>query len=212
MKLHLEHVLSHFGRRRPNESRVNARIESKGWKNNVPSAARIITKWKPSGPIEIAMDSEHIEQLIYSQRWQGLTVMSTLEQGKRVIATRDFQPGEVVCDYHGRVVTAKEGRTIHKTTRLLFYKNCKGISMCIDAHLPKRDCHLEKETFGRLINHSRNHLNLRHRAYRMNYNGEVKDVILFIASKSISVNDELLFDYSVQRKSFNGECLKLCWF
>ncbi len=56
--------------------------------------------------------------------------------------------------------------------------------MCIDAHLPQCDCHLGKETIGRLINHSRRRSNL----HVMNCNGEVEDIILFIGSQTTWTN------------------------
>ncbi len=61
--------------------------------------------------------------------------------------------------------------------------------MCIDAHLPQCDCHLGKETFGRLINPSRRRSN----QHVVNCNGEVEDVILFIASQTTWTNFELFF-------------------
>ncbi|XP_072563857.1 uncharacterized protein [Paramormyrops kingsleyae] len=54
MKLRVKHVLSHFGRREPTESRVNAWIKKQGWKSNVPSAASILKDWKPTGSVKTA--------------------------------------------------------------------------------------------------------------------------------------------------------------
>uniref|UniRef100_A0AAR2J544 Uncharacterized protein n=1 Tax=Pygocentrus nattereri TaxID=42514 RepID=A0AAR2J544_PYGNA len=53
----VQHVLEHFARRLPSESRVKAWIEKQGWSANLPDAASIVQQWKPSGGIDVAMDS-----------------------------------------------------------------------------------------------------------------------------------------------------------
>ena len=101
-------------------------------------------------------------------------------KGKGVVATRRCQTGEVVCDYHGRVITAKEGQSIHQSTSeeetgyMFFFTNHKGQPMCIDAHSAICQCHPDMQTVGRFINHSKSRANLKTRSYA----GEDKDVIL----------------------------------
>lgn len=134
-------------------------------------------------------------------------------KGKGVVATRRFQTGEVVCDYHGRVITAKEGHAIHQNTSeeetgyMFFYTNQEGQPMCIDAHSAFCECHPEMQTVGRFINHSQKKANLKPRFYA----GDDKEVILFLATRDIEVNEELLFHYGVGKKSFRGEGLDLSW-
>ncbi|XP_072563858.1 uncharacterized protein [Paramormyrops kingsleyae] len=217
MKLRVKHVLSHFGRREPTESRVSAWIKKQGWKSNVPSAARILKDWKPTGSVKTAMDSRRIQKLITTQKWKGLVVVDIVGKGKSVCTTRHFQAGEVVCDYHGRVVTATEGWQIHQATTeeqtgyMFFFKNSKNNHMCIDAHAPQCECHPKKQTFGRLINHSRKKANIRPRLYTMEMDGKEQDVILFLAQGKIDLGEELRFDFGVERKSFRGEGLDLFW-
>ncbi|XP_065151081.2 uncharacterized protein [Paramisgurnus dabryanus] len=217
MKLRVRHVISHFGRRLPSENRVSSWIVKQDWKSNIPTPARIINEWKPSGLVETVMDLKSIRRLVRSQKWKGLAIADIEDKGKGIIVTRCFQAGEVVCDYHGRVVTAKEGQQIHRNTSedetgyMFFYENSKDQNMCIDAHLAFCECHQDKETFGRLINHSRKRANLWPRVYTVESDGEERDVILFIASRNIDVSEELLFDYGVQKKSFRGEGLDLFW-
>ncbi|XP_055038962.2 uncharacterized protein [Misgurnus anguillicaudatus] len=217
MKLRVQHVISHFGRRLPSENRVSSWILKQDWKSNIPTPARIINEWKPSGLVETAMDLKSIRRLVRSQKWKGLAIADIEAKGKGIIVTRFFQAGEVVCDYHGRVVTAKEGLQIHHNTSeeetgfMFFYENSKDQHMCIDAHSAYCECHPDKETFGRLINHSRKRANLQPRSYTVESDGKERDVILFIASRNIDVNEELLFDYGMQKKSFRGEGLDLCW-
>lgn len=134
-------------------------------------------------------------------------------KGKGVVTTRRFQAGEVVCDYHGRVITAKEGHSIHQSTSeeetgyMFFFKNQRGQPMCIDAHATVCECHPERETVGRFINHSQSNANLKPRSYVV----DGRDVILFLATRDIEVNEELLFHYGVGKKSFRGVGLDLSW-
>ncbi|XP_034551720.1 uncharacterized protein LOC117821497 isoform X2 [Notolabrus celidotus] len=207
MRLRVQHVLAYFCRRRPTESRVRAWIAKQGWKSNLPTAANIIREWKPSGYEDMVMDSKQIQKLTSSQKWRGLHVSDIEGKGKGVIATRIFRTGEVVCDYHGRVITAKRGKDIHRniseegTGYMFFYRNTKGQPMCIDAHSVFCECHPEQETVGRFINHSKSAANLRSRLYTVDTDGEERDVILFLATRDIEANEELLFHYGTDRKS-----------
>ena len=106
------------------------------------------------------------------------------------------------------MITAKEGHHIHKNTSeeetgyMFFYTNQKGQPMCIDAHSAFCECHPEKQTVGRFIKHSKAKANLRPRFYAVDTDGEEKEVILFLATRNIEVNEELMFHY---KKSFRGE-------
>ncbi|XP_038583408.1 uncharacterized protein LOC119909307 isoform X2 [Micropterus salmoides] len=216
MKLRVQHVLSYFCRRLPTEHRVRSWIAKQGWKSNIPNAAQIVKDWKPSGSVDTIMDSRQIQKFTQSQKWRGLQVTET-DKGTGVIATRVFQTGEVVCDYHGRVITEQEGKDIQgspseeETRNMFFYTDNKGQPMCIDAHSSSCECHPEQQTVGRLINHSKRKDNLRPRLYTVDIDGEEKDVILFLAKKNIQVNGELLFNYGAQKSSFRGKGLDLNW-
>ncbi|XP_028296775.1 N-lysine methyltransferase KMT5A-B-like [Gouania willdenowi] len=201
MKLRNQHVLAYFSRRPPAESRVASWLTKQGWKSNIPSAASIVKEWKPSGCENTVMDSSQIRKMTRTQKWKGLLVTDVEGKGKGVVATRRFQVGEVICDYHGRAITAKEGKDIHVNTSeeetgyMFFYKDKRGC--CMDANTEYCECHPEMQTVGRHINHAGEGANLKTRLYTVDTDGEEKDVILFIASKHIEVNEELLFDYGV---------------
>ncbi|XP_048859831.1 uncharacterized protein LOC125727149 [Brienomyrus brachyistius] len=214
MRMRVRHVLSHFGRRQPTESRVDAWIRKQGWRNNVPSAASVLKDWRPVGSVDTAIDCHHVQNLVRRQKWKGLVVVDIAGKGKGVCATRQFQAGEVVCDYHGPVVTATEGQRIHESTKeeesgyMFFFRNSQGIHKCVDAHSPECNCHPGIQTLGRLVNHSRKKANLRPRLYST---PEGQDIILLLSVRKINVGEELLFDYGVQRTSFRGEGLELSW-
>ncbi|KAF4094051.1 hypothetical protein AMELA_G00009060 [Ameiurus melas] len=214
MKLRKLHIHLHFRPRLPSEEKVSKWISDQGWRSNIPSAAQFVTEWKPHGSVDTALDAKQIRRLTRTQRWKGLVVMEDGGKGKGVVATRRFLAGEVVCDYHGQVVTASEEHSTHSTVtvedgvNMFFFENMNGKAMCIDAHSPCCECHPDRQTFGRFINHSRKRCNLRPRAYTLQ-NGE--DIIIFLATKNIKENEELLFDYGVEGKSFVGKGLDLLW-
>ncbi|XP_042264220.1 N-lysine methyltransferase KMT5A-like [Thunnus maccoyii] len=213
MKLRVRHVLAYFCRRLPTEKQVGIWIVKQGWTSNFPNAANIIKEWKPSGSVDMVMDSKHIQTFTSSQKWRGLLVADVEGKGKGVIATRRFQSGEVVCDYHGRVITAKEGHHIQKniseeeTVYMFFYRNQKGQPMCIDAHSALCECHPKKQTVGKFINYSKAAANLRPKSYNVTIDGEENEGIIFLATRNIEVNEELLFNYE---KSFCGDA-GLAW-
>uniref|UniRef100_A0A3B1IDY1 Si:dkeyp-87d1.1 n=1 Tax=Astyanax mexicanus TaxID=7994 RepID=A0A3B1IDY1_ASTMX len=211
-QLRVQHVL-HFGRRQPSESRVRSWIEKQGWTANVPDAALVVKAWKPSGRVDTAMESHSMQKYIKKQKWKGLVAVPEEGKGRGVVATRAFQIGEVICDYHGKVVSRKVGIETHKSTigmesgYMFFYKDKNDQSKCVDAHLEECECHPGKQTIGRLINHSSKRANVRPRLYSL----DDRDVILFIAQKGIKVNEEILYNYGVSKKSFAGEGLDLDW-
>ncbi|KAA8595349.1 hypothetical protein FQN60_012484 [Etheostoma spectabile] len=57
--------------------------------------------------------------------------MDVQGKGKGVITTRPFLKNEVVCDYHGHVVTRAEGKIIHKKSNkgemgfMFFFKDAE---------------------------------------------------------------------------------------
>ncbi|KAI9531480.1 hypothetical protein NQZ68_040487 [Dissostichus eleginoides] len=208
---------SMFRRRMPSERRVDSCIKKQDWKSNTPTAKSILPFWKPSGSVGDAMNEGRICKLIENQKWKGLLVTDVGKKGKGVIATRIFQAGEVVCDYHGKVVRGKEGQETQSNTvdeetgYMFFFSDGHGKRMCIDAHSPFCECHPGRTTFGRLINHSSKKDNLRPRRYSVDVGGHQKQVILLLSTTVIKVDEELLFNYGVNKKSHRGEGLDLDW-
>ncbi|XP_073687795.1 uncharacterized protein [Garra rufa] len=106
LKLSEQHVLEHFGRRRPSQSKMEAWVEKQGWSANVPQASVILQKWTPFGSLDSAPDSDFVGRMIRGQGWKGLTVRDVPERGcAAVLAKRDFQKGEVIFYYHGQLVS-----------------------------------------------------------------------------------------------------------
>ncbi|KAL1277002.1 hypothetical protein QQF64_023675 [Cirrhinus molitorella] len=105
----------HFGRRQLSESKLEAWIERQGWASNVPQASIILKNWTPFGTIDSASDGDSLPNA-HSTEMEGLTVRDVPERGCGVLAKRDFQQGEVVCDYHGQQISRKEGLAIHASS------------------------------------------------------------------------------------------------
>ncbi len=133
-----------------------------------------------------------------------------------VIATRMFKKNQVVCDYHGEEVSKQEGERRLETltgeqSYLFFFKGKGGEPLCIDAQKFPCDCHPDKDTFGRRMNHSRRRNNVRPRRVSLNCPEGPRECVLFFALRDIAVNEELLWDYGVRRGSFRGEGRYLPW-
>ncbi|KAI2644316.1 N-lysine methyltransferase KMT5A-A [Labeo rohita] len=102
-------VLDTFGPRQPSESKVHSWIEKQGWMENVPDAAEVVKDWKPSRSIQAPTDSKWIRRMSRRQCWKGLQLMDREGKGLRVVTSRPFACGEVICDFHGRLISRDEG-------------------------------------------------------------------------------------------------------
>ncbi|XP_060756673.1 uncharacterized protein LOC132867684 [Neoarius graeffei] len=217
-EMRVEHTRSQFSRRKPTKERVDAWVKKQGWKMMTAEISdEVLKNWKPSGSEDCIMDNTQIQKLVQTQQWRGLHITEFEGKGRGIITTRIFEAGEVLCDCHGTVVTFSEGQKIHRnntereTGYVFFFKNKKGESMCIDAHSDTCDCHPGMQTIGRLINHSKKKANIKPKYFSVKINGEERDVILFLATRTLLVNEEVLFDYGINRKSFGGEGRDLDW-
>ncbi len=132
-----------------------------------------------------------------------------------MVATRPFSKGDIICDYHGKIIPAAEGRAmiegIHGQPGYMFsFKDGKR-DLCVDAQTFPCECHPEADTVGRRINHSSKMPNAKPFHCILKVNGQGKDVVLFKAMNDIEVDTQIKFDYGVRRASFRGEGLDLAW-
>ena len=127
-----------------------------------------------------------------------------------------FSKGEVVCDYHGRLISEAEGKAMMEEQQggmcyLFFFESKGGARCCVDAQTFPCQCHPDGDTFGRRVNHSAKAFNLKPEVHVLNFADGPRDTILLVATKDIGCNEELKFDYGVRRKSFRGEGMDLDW-
>lgn len=127
-----------------------------------------------------------------------------------------FSRGDIVCDYHGKLISEAEGKMMMEQHTggmgyLLFFKAKGGVPMCIDAQTFPCECHPQKDTYGRRMNHSQKQSNIKPVRFCLNFSDGPRETVLFLATKDIKVSEELLWDYGVRRRSFRGEGIDLEW-
>ncbi|KAA0720553.1 hypothetical protein E1301_Tti019683 [Triplophysa tibetana] len=194
----VEYLLSNFTHRRPTAATVTRLIDMEGWKANYPKPEEIERMWKPAPKVTIENDRLLIK-CVSEQTWPGLAIKDFgPEQGQGVVASRPFLKGEIVCDYHGKVITAAEGRAmmegIHDEDGYMFFFKAGQHDLCIDAQTFPCECHPVADTIGRRIIHSSKRPNLKPFQCVLNINGGDSFLILFRALQDISVDTQLKFD------------------
>ncbi|XDV33061.1 hypothetical protein PO909_003637 [Leuciscus waleckii] len=200
------HLLGYFGTHRPSAGKVARLISAEGWSGNCPRLHEIVEAWKPPSRSRVETNPLIIRH-VTEQSWTGIAIKD-FGPPKGVIATQHYSKGNVVCDYHGRIITAAEGKAILSRLRdeagYQFFFDSPSGKMCMDAQTFPCACHPGKDTYGRRINHSG-------KSSELKLGDNVSDVILFRATRDIPVDTEFFWDYGVNRKSFRGEGLELEW-
>lgn len=141
-------------------------------------------------------EKKHLDELITKGIEEGMEVQYIEGKGRGVFATRLFQKGEYVVEYHGdllQITDAKKREAEYAqnpaTGCYMYYFQYLCKTYCVDA---------TKETgrMGRLINHSKNG-NCQTKLHDIN---GVPHLIL-IASRDIDEGEELLYDYGDRSKA-----------
>ena len=86
---------------------------------------------------------EKIAALSGSQAWDGLQVVTDLPgRGRGVKVTRAFVHNEVVCDYHGKLLTNKQGKEKYQNSEeqamgymFTFHSRGMAATLLFTAHL-----------------------------------------------------------------------------
>ncbi|XP_005989009.3 N-lysine methyltransferase KMT5A [Latimeria chalumnae] len=141
-------------------------------------------------------EKKKIDELIINGKEEGMKVDIIDGKGRGVLATRSFQKGEFVVEYHGdliEITDAKKRETLYaqdpSTGCYMYYFQYLSKTYCVDA---------TKETsrLGRLINHSKTG-NCQTKLHDTN---GVPHLIL-VASRDIEAGEELLYDYGDRSKA-----------
>ncbi|XP_070845792.1 N-lysine methyltransferase KMT5A-A [Chaetodon trifascialis] len=141
-------------------------------------------------------EKKHIDDLITNGIEEGMEVQHIEGKGRAVFATRCFQKGEYVVEYHGdllQITDAKKREAEYAqnpaTGCYMYYFQYLCKTYCVDA---------TKETgrMGRLINHSKNG----------NCQTKLHDIsgvphLILVASRDIDEGEELLYDYGDRSKA-----------
>ncbi|XP_059850533.1 N-lysine methyltransferase KMT5A-like isoform X1 [Hypanus sabinus] len=137
-----------------------------------------------------------IDELIQTGKEEGMKVSMIDGKGRGVVATKPFQRGEFVVEYHGDLIEfadAKSRETEYaqdpSTGCYMYYFQYLSKTYCVDA---------TKETtrLGRLINHSKNG-NCQTKLHDM----DGKPHLILVASRDIKDGEELLYDYGDRSKA-----------
>uniref|UniRef100_A0A8C6TFC3 [histone H4]-lysine(20) N-methyltransferase n=1 Tax=Neogobius melanostomus TaxID=47308 RepID=A0A8C6TFC3_9GOBI len=137
-----------------------------------------------------------IDDLITNGIEEGMEVQQIEGKGRAVFATRSFQKGEYVVEYHGdllQITDAKKREAEYAqnpaTGCYMYYFQYLCKTFCVDATR-------ETGRMGRLINHSKNG-NCQTKLHDIN---GVPHLIL-VASRNIEEGEELLYDYGDRSKA-----------
>ncbi|XP_048370656.1 N-lysine methyltransferase KMT5A isoform X2 [Sphaerodactylus townsendi] len=135
-------------------------------------------------------EKKQIDELIESGKEEGMKIDFIDGKGRGVIATRHFNRGEFVVEYHGdliEITDAKKREAVYaqdpSTGCYMYYFQYLSKTYCVDA---------TKETnrLGRLINHSK----------CGNCQTKLHDIdgvphLILVALRDIKAGEELLYDY-----------------
>ncbi|KAJ8415555.1 hypothetical protein AAFF_G00425350 [Aldrovandia affinis] len=140
-------------------------------------------------------EQQHIDDLIKKGIEEGLQVKHMEEKGRGVFATRSFQKGQFVVEYHGDLLQIKDAKKREEEYALnpatgcyMYYFQYLTKTYCVDATR-------ETNRLGRLINHSKNG-NCQTKLHGI----EGKPHLILVASRDIEEGEELLYDYGDRSK------------
>uniref|UniRef100_A0A8C2PUL9 [histone H4]-lysine(20) N-methyltransferase n=1 Tax=Cyprinus carpio TaxID=7962 RepID=A0A8C2PUL9_CYPCA len=131
----------------------------------------------------------HIDDLLRNNVEEGLKVKSIEGKGRGVFADRAFQKDQFVVEYHGDLLEIADAKAREAQYAQDPATGCY-ISVCTDVDATK-----ESDRLGRLINHSKNG-NLRTKLHEIGGTPH----LIFLASRDIRADEELLYDYGDRSK------------
>lgn len=137
-----------------------------------------------------------LEEKISSNKHDGLKVVDITHKGRGVVATRPFTRGQFVVEYAGDLIelgVAKQREKNYSSNQhvgcYMYYFQHRNKNYCVDATR-------ESGLLGRLVNHSRLKPNCATKVVEVNSTPR----LILVASRDISVDEELLYDYGDRSK------------
>ncbi|KAL7405050.1 hypothetical protein ABVT39_023150 [Epinephelus coioides] len=137
----LTHSLFFFpaccGRHRPTEEKVKAIVAKEKWEKNVPNFPDVFQAWVSLLKTATEDDEAIIKSVV--EEWKRIDLKDFGEpKGKGIIATMPLSKGDVVCDYHGKLISESEGKKMMEEKQegmsyLFFFKGRLDTKLCIDA-------------------------------------------------------------------------------
>ncbi|KAL3831187.1 hypothetical protein ACJMK2_044776 [Sinanodonta woodiana] len=211
--LRIAHTITCFPRSRPSEAQIDSFLKEKGWTQK-RILNDVLKRWQPSDrrcattQRQTNLENEWTE-CIKQQKWTKIIVRRADDpsMGNGVFAREPIAKGEVVCDYHGDLVSHAEGLERYHTypeniNHFMMFFELGGIKYCIDSNTDCK-CHnaSSKKTKGRLVNHSKTNPNVVCKPILLD---GVPRVLLH-AKVDIPLGTELKYDYGVAKDKLSRE-------
>jgi hypothetical protein len=151
----------------------------------------------------------HLEEKVNKQHWNLIEMFQTECEGVGVRSLCDIEPGRIVCNYGGQLLTEIEGETISvddkENWKFLFQLDLFVNSKKQTFFLTCNKCY-DTPTLGQLLNHSQRHPNVCSKLY-VDRNG--KPDVLFRTIKKIRNGEELCWNYGDEYPNLS-KCLSSC--
>ena len=147
-----------------------------------------------------------IELCVLSNDFSLVEIRDGLPEGKGLFCKMDVPHCTFICNYGGKLMTNREGKEYMAGDNDFCYfyefnfdKNGRNTKLYYNH---------TKETFsfGKFINHSRNHYNVLPKVF---FRADGQPEIMFISLKKISKGEEILFDYGRHYEGVNS-CVSSC--
>ena len=141
------------------------------------------------------------------QSWEGLKLKTGLKEGKGVVAGKVILKCTAVCNYGGHFIQQEYA----EKNLLPFEKKCNFLLEMNENYKGKNIKfylnHDENspETFGKYLNHSKKHPNVKMRVY---VDGDKLEVIFF-TTKKVDIGEQLVWNYGSKYQGV-GECVENC--
>ena len=155
-------------------------------------------------------DQYFVESHLSDGRWPDIAVIEHAEFGKGVIATSFLPKNRVVCDYHGKFLSKSDLEKLNKSAKQGLDNSeyvLQHSDIIINASEPNPN--LPWGSYGRMLNHSAKHPNLKTHLYtRTDKNASPKKVILFVTMKDVDMGEQLTWNYG--KKHRKSEYFERC--
>ena len=141
------------------------------------------------------------------QNWEGIKVKTGLKEGKGVVAEKVIEKYTPVCNYGGHFIQQEYAEKY----LLPFEEKCEFLVEMNENYKGQQKKfyinHDENssETFGKYLNHSKNHHNV---AMRIYVDGDRLEII-FCTTRKVNIGEQLVWNYGPKYKGVE-ECVEHC--
>jgi histone-lysine N-methyltransferase SETD8 len=138
-----------------------------------------------------------IEQAILTGDEEGLEVRTVDGKGRAIFATKYFNRGDFVCEYHGEMIGYQAAKRREEAYMkdpnigcYMYFFEYKSVRYCIDATA-------ESKRLGRLLNHSKLEGNCHTKLFEI----DSRPHLILVAARDIRPGEEMTYDYGDRNKN-----------